>query len=97
MDGIRPSVSQFLKSVGRFCGGRAVGVLLSGMGKDGAAELAQMRKSGALTFAQDEESCVVYGMPGEAVRLGGVDHIMSPEQIGQSLSRLAASGRGEQP
>ncbi|MCG8517864.1 MAG: chemotaxis response regulator protein-glutamate methylesterase [Pseudomonadales bacterium] len=69
----RPAVDVMFDSVAQCCGARATGVLLTGMGKDGAAGLLAMHQRGARTLAQDEASCVVYGMPREAVRLGAVD------------------------
>lgn len=83
--GMRPSVSCLFRSVTRRCGGAAVGVLLTGMGKDGAEELLSMRQSGALTVAQDEASSVVHGMPGEAIRLGGASLILCPAEIARLL------------
>ncbi len=68
-----PSVDVLFRSVARAAGARAAGVILTGMGKDGAAGLLEMRQAGAATFAQDEDSCVVYGMPKAAVDLGAVD------------------------
>ncbi|ABD68654.1 response regulator receiver modulated CheB methylesterase [Rhodoferax ferrireducens T118] len=69
----RPSVDVLFRSVARCAGANALGVIMTGMGDDGAAGLAEMRKAGARTLAQDEESCVVYGMPKEAVKRGGVE------------------------
>jgi two-component system chemotaxis response regulator CheB len=69
----RPSVDVLFRSVAKCAGANALGVILTGMGDDGAAGLLEMRKSGARTVAQDEQSCVVYGMPKEAVKRGGVE------------------------
>ncbi|WPC67880.1 chemotaxis response regulator protein-glutamate methylesterase [Rhodoferax ferrireducens] len=69
----RPSVDVLFRSLARCAGANALGVIMTGMGDDGAAGLAEMRKAGARTLAQDEESCVVYGMPKEAVKRGGVE------------------------
>jgi two-component system chemotaxis response regulator CheB len=69
-------------------GPNAIGVLLTGMGKDGAKELKNMKDRGAVTIAQDEASCVVFGMPGEAVRIGAVEHVLSPDKIAGVLSVL---------
>ena len=71
----RPSVDVMFRSVAEAAGAKAVGVLLTGMGSDGAAGMLQMKQSGAVTIAQDEASCVVFGMPREAIRLGAVDHV----------------------
>jgi two-component system chemotaxis response regulator CheB len=68
----RPSVDVLFRSVAKSAGANALGVIMTGMGDDGAIGLLEMRKAGALTLAQDEESCVVYGMPKEAVKLGSV-------------------------
>jgi two-component system, chemotaxis family, protein-glutamate methylesterase/glutaminase len=81
----RPSVDVMFQSVAKEMGAKAVGVILTGMGSDGAEGMLEMKKAGARTIAQDEESCVVFGMPKEAIKLGGVDHIVSlfdvPEKI----------------
>jgi len=69
----RPSVDVLFRSVAKQAGGNALGIIMTGMGDDGAAGLLEMRKVGARTVAQDEESCVVYGMPKEAVKRGGVE------------------------
>lgn len=72
----RPSVDVLFNSAAISCGSRAVGVILTGMGDDGARGLKAMRDAGCETFAQDEASCVVYGMPREAVRLGAATHVL---------------------
>jgi len=69
----RPSVDVLFRSVARVAGRNAVGVIMTGMGDDGAKGLKEMRDAGARTLGQDESTCVVYGMPKEAVRLGGVE------------------------
>jgi two-component system, chemotaxis family, protein-glutamate methylesterase/glutaminase len=84
-NGLRPSVGVLFRSVARIFGSRAVGVLLTGMGRDGAEELKLMADQGALTVAQDEESCVVFGMPGEAVRLGAAKFVFPPHRIAAFL------------
>ncbi|MDQ3811835.1 MAG: chemotaxis-specific protein-glutamate methyltransferase CheB [Chloroflexota bacterium] len=89
----RPSATVLFRSVASSFGSRAIGVLLTGMGDDGAAGLAEMKQAGALTIAQDEASSVVFGMPAEAIRLGAVDHVLPPEQIARLLLDLAAVGR----
>jgi len=81
INGLRPSVSHFFQSVAEAYGETAAGILLTGMGKDGAPELKMMRERGALTIAQNKESSVVHGMPGEAIKLGAATHIFSPEEI----------------
>ena len=88
-NGIKPSASHLFRSVAHAFGEKAVGVLLTGMGRDGAEELKLMRDLGAVTIAQDKESSVVYGMPGEAVKLGAAKHSLSPEGIRDFLKRIA--------
>jgi two-component system chemotaxis response regulator CheB len=88
-NGLRPSVSYLFRSVANAYGPRAVGVLLTGMGKDGACELKLMRERGALTIAQDRDTSVVHGMPGEAIRLGGAGYVLPPEKISAALASLA--------
>jgi two-component system chemotaxis response regulator CheB len=83
-----PSVGYLFRSVARNYGPCAVGVLLTGMGKDGAEELLAMRRQGATTIAQSRESCIVYGMPGHAEELGAVDHFLTPDKIAPALMTL---------
>jgi two-component system chemotaxis response regulator CheB len=77
----RPSVSVLFRSVAQRYGAKSIGILLTGMGRDGAKELRQMRDRGAVTIAQDEETSVVHGMPGEAIKLKGARYILPPERI----------------
>jgi two-component system chemotaxis response regulator CheB len=70
--------------------GNTLGVILTGMGSDGAAGLLEMKRTGATTMAQDEASCAVFGMPKEAIRLGAVDHILPLNHIAAALGRLHA-------
>lgn len=77
----RPSVEVMFSSVARFAGKNSIGVILTGMGKDGAGGLLEMRKAGAYTIAQDEKSCIVYGMPKEAVAVGAIEEILPLERI----------------
>ena len=83
-----PSVSYFFRSVAEVYGKEAIGILLSGMGTDGAAELKVMREKGATTIVQDEESSVVFGMPGEAVKIGAAEYVLNPESIPDILKKL---------
>src|SRR3546814_261968 len=76
VSGHKPSVDILFGSVARIVGGEAVGAILTGMGMDGARGLLEMRNAGADTFAQDKESCVVYGMPRAAVELGAANHVL---------------------
>jgi two-component system, chemotaxis family, protein-glutamate methylesterase/glutaminase len=83
--GLRPSVSYLFRSLAHTCGANAVGVLLTGMGRDGAAELKLMRDRGAFTIAQDRESSVVHGMPGTAVELGAATSVLPADRIAGAL------------
>ncbi len=85
---VRPAVSFLFRSIAESFGDKAVGILLSGMGKDGALELKTMKERGALTIAQDKESSVVQGMSGEAIRIGAATYVMSPSKIAEFLNRL---------
>ncbi|WP_192036530.1 chemotaxis response regulator protein-glutamate methylesterase [Halomonas sp. YLGW01] len=92
----RPSVDVLFESAARQAGRNAIGVLLTGMGKDGAAGLLTMRQAGAPTVAQDEASCVVFGMPREAIALGAADEVLPLDEIAPRLMTLvAASGRAQ--
>ncbi len=84
-NGLRPSVAYLFRSVAESFGKRAIGLLLTGMGGDGAAELKLMKERGAVTIAQDKESSVIYGMPGLAVELGAATYVLSPERIAAAL------------
>ena len=100
--GHRPSATVLFRSVAASYGPRAIGIVLTGMGDDGAAGLAEMKARGAITIAQDEASSVVFGMPAAAIALGVVDHILAPSQIPALLARLVAdtarrTGRGLLP
>ncbi|MBM3340511.1 MAG: chemotaxis-specific protein-glutamate methyltransferase CheB [Betaproteobacteria bacterium] len=90
-NGHRPSVDHLFSSVAQWAGASAIGVILSGMGADGAAGLLQMRQAGAMTLAQDAASCVVYGMPRAALELGAVARQVALEQLAaEILSGLRA-------
>jgi two-component system chemotaxis response regulator CheB len=86
---LRPAVSYLFRSVTTHFGPHAIGVLLTGMGRDGAAELLRMREAGALTIAQDFATSAVHGMPGEAIRLHAARQVLSPEGIVGALAGLA--------
>ncbi|OQB00452.1 MAG: Chemotaxis response regulator protein-glutamate methylesterase [Spirochaetes bacterium ADurb.Bin218] len=92
---VRPSVSYLFNSVALNYGEKSVGILLTGMGTDGAKELKLMRECGAVTFAQDEESSVVYGMPGEAARIGAAQYIMPVDKIAYTLLDLIGERNGK--
>ena len=84
-NGLRPSVGHLFRSAARVYGPQAVGILLTGMGRDGAEELKRMRDLGALTIVQDEPSSVVYGMPGAAIELDAATYVLPPEGIRAAL------------
>jgi two-component system, chemotaxis family, protein-glutamate methylesterase/glutaminase len=85
-----PSVSYMFRSVAQVYGPNAVGVLLTGMGNDGAEELGLMKEKGAVTIAQDQESSAVHGMPGEAIRLGAATYVLSLDRIAAALANLVS-------
>jgi two-component system chemotaxis response regulator CheB len=88
----RPSVDVLFDSAAEVVGRNAVGVILTGMGKDGACGLLRMRQAGARTFGQDEASCVVYGMPREAALIGAVEEVASLDELPKRV--MALVGRG---
>ncbi len=81
----RPAVDPMFQSVARYAGANSVGVILTGMGNDGAAGMLDMKKAGAFNLAQDEKSCVVFGMPKEAIKAGGVDKILPLSDIPSAI------------
>ncbi|MEH6543949.1 MAG: chemotaxis response regulator protein-glutamate methylesterase [Porticoccaceae bacterium] len=83
----RPSVDVLFRSVSKSAGKNAVGIIMTGMGADGAHGLKEMHDSGSYTIAQDEETCVVFGMPKEAIKLGGVDKIKSLQNIVEEIKK----------
>lgn len=89
----RPSGTVLFRSLAEVCGPRAVGVLLTGMGEDGAEGLLAMRRAGALTLTEDETSAVVYGMPAAAVRLGGSTLSLPVDRIADALRRAVAEAQ----
>ncbi len=86
----RPSVNVLFKSVSMYAGQNALGVIMTGMGSDGAQGLLKMKENGATTLAQDEESCVVFGMPKVAIDLKAVDHIVSLDQLPKRILELVS-------
>jgi len=88
VSGHRPSVDAMFRSVAEACGPRAVGVIMTGMGRDGADGIVALSKAGAHTIAQDEETSYVYGMPKAAVETGCVDHVVPLPQIPAAVSKL---------
>ena len=93
VSGHRPSVDVLFNSVANAVGDKAVGAILTGMGRDGAQGLLAMRKAGARTLGQDEASCVVYGMPRSAFEIGAVEKQVSLSHMGQSILDLASARR----
>lgn len=87
----RPSVDVLFRSVARFAGANALGIILTGMGDDGALGLKEMRAAGARTIAQDEATCVVFGMPREAIRQGAIEQVVSIDKIPAAM--IAFAGR----
>ncbi|QSA98688.1 chemotaxis response regulator protein-glutamate methylesterase [Methylococcus sp. EFPC2] len=81
----RPSVDVLFQSVAKVAGVNAIGVILTGMGKDGAAGMLEMKQAGAYNYAQDEESCVVFGMPRVAIEMGGVDEVVPLKSLGERI------------
>ncbi len=86
--GLIPAVDYLFRSVAENFGAHALGILLTGMGKDGAEGLRAMKEKGAVTIAQNQESSIVFGMPGEAVRLGAAVYILPPDEIASMTGRL---------
>ncbi len=80
-----PSVDVLFRSVAKFAGKNATGIIMTGMGDDGARGLKEMHDAGAATIAQDEQSCVVFGMPKEAIKLGGVDKVIPLQEISRAI------------
>ncbi|MBX7057844.1 MAG: response regulator [Leptospirales bacterium] len=88
----RPSVSYLFRGLATTFGAASGGVLLSGMGEDGAAELLDIRRAGGLSIAQSEESCILHGMPGAAQHMDAAEFLLSPTDTGELLASLAAQG-----
>jgi two-component system, chemotaxis family, protein-glutamate methylesterase/glutaminase len=84
----RPAVDVLFKSTAKYAGANSIGVILTGMGSDGAEGLLEMKKTGAATIAQDEKSCVVFGMPKEAIKLNAVDYVLPIDQITSQIVRM---------
>ncbi len=81
----KPSVDVLFRSVAKFAGANALGIIMTGMGDDGARGMKEMHDAGAQTIAQDEASCVVFGMPKEAIKLGGVDQVIPLNKISDAM------------
>jgi len=84
----RPSVDVLFRSAARYAGKNAVGVIMTGMGDDGAKGMKEMKEAGAVNVAQDEATCVVFGMPNEAIKQGGVDHVLGLDKIAYKVLNL---------
>ena len=93
----RPSIDVLFRSVAQAAGASATGVILTGMGDDGAEGLAEMRQAGAGTIAQDEATSVVFGMPKEAIARGAAESVLPLHHIAPALLRLAATTQGVFP
>jgi two-component system, chemotaxis family, protein-glutamate methylesterase/glutaminase len=91
-NGLRPSAGVLFRSVAERFGARAIGIILTGMGRDGAEELKLVADQGGLTIAQDEASCVVFGMPAEAIKLGAARFVLSPQKITDVLALAVRRG-----
>lgn len=87
----RPSVDVLFRSVARYAGVNATGIIMTGMGDDGSRGMLEMKNAGAVNLAQDEESCVVFGMPQEAIKHGGVNKVLPLDQLSEEVMRLYRS------
>lgn len=85
----RPSVEVLFRSVAQYAGKNAIGVMLTGMGGDGAQGMLEMKNAGAVNIAQDEASCIVFGMPKEAIACGAVDRVVALPKIAKQILDLA--------
>lgn len=94
VSGHKPSVDVLFQSVSETAGKNAIGIIMTGMGKDGAAGLLAMKNAGAFTIAQDEKSCVVFGMPGEAIKLNAVSIVCDINDISQEVSHYLKKAGG---
>lgn len=92
-EGFRPSANFLFRSISEHCGGSATGVLLTGMGRDGATGLLALRRAGGVTIVQDEASCVVFGMPREAIAVGAAQHVLPPNEIARVITEMTAQAR----
>jgi two-component system, chemotaxis family, protein-glutamate methylesterase/glutaminase len=90
---VLPSVDVAMQSVSRQISGKLIGIILTGMGKDGAQGLLHLKNVGGTTFAQDKETSVIYGMPKAALGTGAVDHVLPPKEIAARLVKLLGPSR----
>jgi two-component system chemotaxis response regulator CheB len=86
----KPSVEVLFESCAQYAGARALGIIMTGMGNDGATGLLSMRRAGAITVGQDEQSCIVYGMPREAALCGAVQIVSPLDRIAKSITDFAS-------
>ncbi len=93
--GMRPAVAKLFRSAARAFGARAAGVVLTGMGRDGALDLKQMYEAGAMTIAQDESTSAIFGMPAAAIHVGAARRVLPLDQIGAALLRAAGLSRND--
>ena len=84
----RPSVDVLFRSAARYAGKNAVGIIMTGMGDDGASGMREMKEAGAYTIAQDEATCAIFGMPNEAIKHGGVDVILPLQDIARKVQAV---------
>jgi two-component system, chemotaxis family, protein-glutamate methylesterase/glutaminase len=91
----RPSVDVLFRSAARYAGRNSIGVIMTGMGDDGARGMLEMKEAGAYTVAQDEDSCVVFGMPNEAIKMGGVVTVTPLSRIAQEIMRSSRKEKYE--
>jgi chemotaxis protein methyltransferase CheR len=89
----RPSVDMLFRSAAKCAGKNAIGIIMTGMGDDGAGGMKEMKEAGAITIAQDERSCVVFGMPHEAIKRGGVDRVLPLEFIQREVIKFCEDGK----
>ena len=87
----RPSVDVLFRSASRYAGSNAIGVIMTGMGDDGSRGMLEMKEAGAVNFAQDEETCVVFGMPKEAIKIGAVDKVLPLEKLASAILNACAN------
>lgn len=85
---LKPAVSYLFRSIANYYGKSSLNILLTGMGSDGAKELKALKDKGAITVAQDKETSIVYGMPGEAVKLNAATYVLSPEKIAELFKKI---------
>jgi two-component system chemotaxis response regulator CheB len=83
----RPSVDVLFRSAARYAGANSIGIIMTGMGKDGAQGMSELNEAGGYTIAQDEKTCIIFGMPREAIKKGGIDKTLPLDRIAQEVIR----------